>query len=73
MLKGNILVLQQYSFVESMKPADIIIENKSIPLFVFEYFMQKAIVFLIDETLEKSCLFQYSESDGLGITSALFS
>ena len=39
----------------------------SIPLFVFEYFMQKNISGLIDETLEKSCLFHYNEADGHGI------
>ena len=34
-------------------------------VFGFEYFMQKCIAFKIDKTLEKSCIFHYSESDGL--------
>ena len=55
---------QRYSFVESMEPINIK-QNTAIPLlFIFEYFMQKDIALKIDETLEKSCLFNYSESDG---------
>ena len=59
------------SFVESMDPENIIRENKNIPLFIFEYFAQKSISGLIDETLEKTCLFHFNEAHGHGIVSAL--
>ena len=47
---------RQYSFLESLDPENMIVENKNIPLFVFEYFSQKDMSDLI-ETLEKIFLF----------------
>ena len=47
---------RQYSFLESMDPVNMIKDNTSIPLFVFEYFAQKEMIDLIDETLEKVCV-----------------
>ena len=44
-----------------MDSENILVENKNIPLFVFEYFAQKDIYDLIDETLEKTCLFHKQE------------
>ena len=59
------------SFLESMHPENMIKENKNIPLFVFKYFVQTDISGLINETLEKTCLFHCYEVDGHGIISAL--
>ena len=50
-----------------MDPENIIKENINIPFYMFEYFMQKDISGLIDETLEKMCLFHINEADGHGI------
>ena len=52
---------------------NILNENKNIPLFVFEYFMQIDISGLIDKTLEKACLFHYTDAywDGHVIILAL--
>ena len=43
----------QYSLLGSMDPENIVKENNNILLFVFEYFAQKDISGLIDETLQK--------------------
>ena len=47
--------------------------EQKYPLFFFEfeYFAQKDISGLIDETLEKACLFHHEEADGIGLISAL--
>ena len=50
---------------------NILNENKNIPLFVFEYFMQKKICGLISKTLERACLFHFTDVHGHGIISAL--
>ena len=62
---------RQYTLTASLDPENIIKENTSIPLFVFEYFSQKEISGLIHETLEKSRLFHFEESDGIGLISLL--
>jgi hypothetical protein len=35
-------------------------ENKAIPAFFFEYFMQENMAKLLDTALEKSCVFEYA-------------
>ena len=40
---------RQYSFVESIDPENIFKGNKNIPLFVFEYFVQKHISGVIEK------------------------
>ena len=47
-----------------MDQVNIIKENKNIPEFIFEYFAQKNISGLMDETLETTCLFHFNEADG---------
>ena len=37
-----------------------------------EYLVQKSISLLLDEALEKTCLFEYTETNGLGIIHILF-
>ena len=39
---------------------------------MFEHFMNRNISGLIDETLERTCLFRYTSVDGIGLVSALF-
>ena len=60
---------RQYTLTASLGPENILKENKSIPFFVFEYFSQKDISGLIDESLEKTCLFHFEEVDGIGLIS----
>ena len=62
---------QNYNFMNSMKPAHIIQENKAIPVFFFECFMQENMAKLLDTASEKSCLFEYTEADGLGMIHCL--
>ena len=55
-----------------MDPSNITKENTAkYSSFDFEYFMPKDITLKIAETLEKSWLFNYSESESLGIISAV--
>ena len=54
-----------------MTPDNIIQENKAIPNFYFEYFMQKNKANLLDIVLEKSCFFEYTGADGLGMIHCL--
>ena len=44
---------QNYNFMDSMKPDHIIQENKAIPVFFVEYFMQENMATLIDQALEQ--------------------
>ena len=55
---------RHYLFLESMDPVNMIEENTSISLFVFQYFAQKDISDLIDKTLEKTCLFHFHKAEG---------
>ena len=71
MIQANRSSSRHYSFLESMDPVNMIKENTSIPLFVFEYFAQNDIPDLIDETIEKTCFFHFHKADGHGIISAL--
>ena len=50
-----------------MDPTHIVQENKMIPLLIFEYFAQKNMSLLLDQALEKTCLFEYTETEGMGI------
>ena len=67
MIKADKNNSRQYSFLESIGPVNMIKENTSIPIFVLKYFVQKEIFDLIDESLEKTCLFHINEADGLDI------
>ena len=71
MKKADRNSFRQFSLLKSIYPINMIKENYSIPLFMFEYFAQKEISDLIDETLEKTCLLHFNEADGHGIISAL--
>ena len=71
MIRADRVNWRQHTLTASLDPENIIKENKSIPLFVFEYFSQTDISGLMDETLEKTCLFHFEEADGIGLISAL--
>ena len=62
---------QNYNCMESLKPEDIVQENESIPKFFFEYFRQENATNLLNVALEKTCFFEYTETDGLGMTPSL--
>ena len=62
---------QNYSFMDSMKPDHIIQENKAIPAFFFECFRQENMPKLIDQALEKTCFFEFTETDGVGMIHCL--
>ena len=53
--------------MKSMNPTNIIQENEVIPVFIFEYLAQKNMSLLIDQALERTCSFAYTETDGLGM------
>ena len=55
---------QNNNIIDSMKPDHIISKNKAIPVFFFEYFMQENMSSLLDVALEKTCFFEYTETDG---------
>ena len=57
--------------MDSLKPEDIIQENESIPDFFFEYFLQENMTKLLDEALGKTCFFEYTETDSLGLIHCL--
>ena len=52
MIRADRVNSRQYLLLGSMDPENIIKENNNFPLFFFEYFAQKDISGLIDETLE---------------------
>ena len=56
-----------YNFITSMEPTNIIHENKEIPEFIFEYLAQKNMLKLIEQSLEKTFVFAYTETYSLGI------
>ena len=60
-----------YNCMESLNPVHIIQENKSIPKFFFEYFMQEKMDNLLDIALEKTCFFEFTETDGVGMIHCL--
>ena len=51
-----------YDFLSSLKYPNI---------FVFEYFAPQHMLMLLEQALEKTCLFEFTESDGLGIVHTL--
>ena len=59
MIRADRVNWRQYTLTASLDPENIVKENKSIPIFVLKYFWQKDISGLIDETLEKTCLFHF--------------
>ena len=58
---------QNYNCMDSLKPEDIIQENKAIPGFFFEYFMQENMANLLDVSLEETCFFKYTDTNGLSM------
>ena len=61
----------EYNCMKSLYPVHIIQENKSIPKFFFEYFMQEKMYNRLDIALEKICFFEFTETDGLGMMHCL--
>ena len=55
---------QNYNFMDSMTPNHITQENKAILLYFFEYFMQENMAKLADQSLEKICFFDCTETAG---------
>ena len=54
-----------------LRPREHYKRKQEYTTFCFQIFFAKGISGLIDETLEKICLFNFKEVDGIGLISAL--